>query len=129
MPNHGRGLALAALGDFDGAVVDHIEAIRISPNAAEAHNHFAEFWALCPDRTRRDGKVALELATRACELSAWEDATCVGTLAAAHAELGQLDQAVAWAERAAALAAPLQRHWFTVRLDEYRARWRGEPIN
>jgi tetratricopeptide (TPR) repeat protein len=113
--------------------------IRIRPAFADAEYHrgdiyhtrggldaviadLAEFWALCPDRTWRDGKVALELATRARELSAWEDATCVGTLAAAHAELGQLDQAVAWAERAAALAAPLCRHSFTVRLDEYRTR-------
>jgi tetratricopeptide (TPR) repeat protein len=107
-------------------VVDHIEAIRVAPHAAEAYNNFAEFWACCPDVSRRDGKVALELANRACELSAWEDAVCLGTLAAAHAELGDLQLAVSWAERALQQASPRQRAQCHARLAQYQAR-RARP--
>jgi tetratricopeptide (TPR) repeat protein len=42
----------------------------------------------------RDGKKALELAKKACELSQWNNAECLETLAAAHAELGNFKEAV-----------------------------------
>ena len=42
----------------------------------------------------------LNLATRACELSEWKEATHLGTLAAAYAEMGEFDKAVEWQEKA-----------------------------
>ena len=52
----------------------------------------------------RNATMGIELATRACELSGWEDWTCVLTLAAAHAQTGAFDQAVRLAQQAMALA-------------------------
>ena len=41
----------------------------------------------------RNGKEALEKSLRACELSSWESADIVDTLAAAYAEVGDFDRA------------------------------------
>src|SRR5205085_1271093 len=108
--------------DYDQAVIDHIEAIRLCPKAAEAYNNFARFWASCPDPERRDGKVAVELAVKACELSDWEDWDCLATLAAAYAQRADLDHAVHWAAKALELAPENQKLPCRTALEEYRQR-------
>src|SRR4029077_18741739 len=112
--------------DYDQAVIDHIEAIRLCPRAAEAYTNFARFWASCPDPDRRDGKVAVELALRACELSDWEDWGCLYTLAAAYAQRGDPGEAVRWEEKALALAPDIQKGPCLTRLERYRARREDE---
>lgn len=82
------------LGKFDSALADHREAVRISPNLPAVQNNFAWFLATCPDRSVRDGKAAVEAATKACELSDWEGGRFIDTLAAALAEKGEFDEAV-----------------------------------
>jgi hypothetical protein len=42
----------------------------------------------------RDGKQAVGLATRACELTGWKNANWMNTLAAAYAEVGEFTKAV-----------------------------------
>lgn len=71
--------------------------------AAELNN---TAWRLAtsPDAAQRDGQSAVRLAQRACDLTQWHKTICVGTLAAAYAEAGQFDLAVATAERACELA-------------------------
>jgi hypothetical protein len=49
----------------------------------------------------RDGKKAVESATRACSLSGWNNADDIGTLAAAYAEAGDFASATrfqSWAQ-------------------------------
>jgi tetratricopeptide (TPR) repeat protein len=72
-------------------------------DAALAMNCAAWICATCPDDKVRNGKEAVEYATKACELTEWKDASWVDTLAAAYAELGDFKAAVEWQEKAIGL--------------------------
>src|SRR5579872_666318 len=100
----GRGRALARKGDYKRAVADFRESIRRDPKLALAPNHLAWVLATCPDEAHRNGKEAIVLATRACELSAWKKSAYLATLATAHAEADEFETAVNWMTRAIDLA-------------------------
>jgi Flp pilus assembly protein TadD len=57
-----------------------------------------------PDAQFRNGAEAVELATRACELTKYQSPLPLATLAAAYAEIGRFQEAVSFAERAQDLA-------------------------
>ena len=80
------------------------EALRLQPDWSEALNRLA--WALLidPDPKKRDGKEALQLASRACELTRHQDPSTLNALAAAYAELGQFAEAIQISDQAIALA-------------------------
>jgi tetratricopeptide (TPR) repeat protein len=90
------GVLLAGRGDFAAAEAHYAEAVRLDPDHAEARNNLAMILAACPDATYRDGPRAIEHATRACELSGWEEPGAPDTLAAAYAEARDFEVAVRW---------------------------------
>jgi tetratricopeptide (TPR) repeat protein len=91
-----RGLAYRLKKDYDRAIKDYDEAIRLDPKFASAFNSRAWLLATCPDASYRDGKKAVDLAKKAIELAGKDaDSYYHGTLAAAYAEVGQFDKAVA----------------------------------
>ena len=104
-PYVGRGIAWSAKKDYEKAIADYSEAIRLDPKDAYSYNNRAWHWATCPDEKYRDGKRAVESATKACELSEWKTANSIGTLAAAHAEAGDFARAVEFQTKANAMCA------------------------
>jgi tetratricopeptide (TPR) repeat protein len=87
------------------AVGHYREALRVRPDFPEALNFLAVLLATGPDANIRDGPEAVRLAERACELTHYQQAAMVSTLAAAYAEAGRFDEAIATAQRACDLAA------------------------
>ena len=83
-----------------GAIDQYHEILRIAPDSIEALNNLAWILATCPDTSLRDGQQAVQLAERACNATGFKETVPIGTLAAAYAEAGQFDSAVATAQRA-----------------------------
>jgi len=105
-----RGLVEGRRGEWQRAIEDYREAIRLQPKLATAHNNLAWLLAACPVDALRNGQEAVERATWACNATDWSNPSCLGTLAAACAEVGDFGQAVRWQERA--LADPAYRQTY-----------------
>jgi len=95
-----RGNSLSAIREFDKALADYDAAVGLEPNFAAAYRNRARVLASCPDEQLRDGKLAVESATRGCELVEWNDPTYLDTLACALAQAGDFDAAAAMQARA-----------------------------
>ena len=97
---HQRGHCLEKKKDYAQAVVDFAEAVEIDPEYWDFLANLAWLLSTCPDETIRDGNRAIELATRACQLTHWENSFALGTLAAANAQAGQFGEAVEFQKKA-----------------------------
>jgi tetratricopeptide (TPR) repeat protein len=118
-----RSLARRAMKEYSRAVADCDEAIGIAPDDPAAYDHRAWIWATCPDARQRDGKKAVESATKACELTGWKNAGYLATLAAACAEAGDFESALKWQTRANSLVSdPAERRTGAERLKLYQER-------
>lgn len=124
-PRVGLAGVLAAQGAEAEAIAQLNEAVQLNPDLVEALNNLAWALATSSHAELRDGLRAVRLAQHACELTQFQKTIFVGTLAAAQAETGKFDDAVAAAQRACALAVKngetnlLQRN--QALLERYRA--------
>lgn len=101
------GLACMELRDGAAAIKAFADAERLRPDWAEPLNAHAWLLATSPDDKLRDGAEAVRLATRAVEITSGRQPAMLNTLAAAYAEAGQSDKAVAMAGQAIDLARQL----------------------
>jgi tetratricopeptide (TPR) repeat protein len=104
----GAELKLAAISSdnrqFSDAIHHYQRALELDTNSVPALNNLAWLLATAPDPGLRNGKEAVRLAERACRQSEFKEALLLGTLAAAYAEAGRFDDAVATAQKARELA-------------------------
>jgi tetratricopeptide (TPR) repeat protein len=103
---YNRGVVYGQLKEYDKAIRDYNEVIRLNPKDADARNALAWLLATSPKDSLRDGKKAVEHATKACELTSWNEATSLDNLAAAYAECRDFTMAVMWQKKALELGFP-----------------------
>ncbi len=92
------------LGNYSLAIQHYNTALSLKPDAPDALNNLAWLLATCPEAGIRDGARAVPLAEQACQLTQFNAAVFLGTLAAAYAEAGRFNVAIATAIKACALA-------------------------
>lgn len=94
-----RGYNLFQLGKTVEALRDYDKAIELEPKYGLAHQNRAWLLATTDDEKVRDPKSAIEAATKACELSEYQDVSDMAALAAASAANDEFEKAVGWQEK------------------------------
>jgi tetratricopeptide (TPR) repeat protein len=123
VPWHLRGVTWQAKKEYARAAADFEKAVQLagkSPYASMYHAALALLRAGCPDATFRDGVKARAAAEQAYALA--KGPAEMAALAAAHAELGQFEQAVEWQEKAIAAAPSGAKAAYRERLKQYQDR-------
>jgi tetratricopeptide (TPR) repeat protein len=95
-----RGDANLNTGNHAAAVADFDAAYKLNQEDEGLLNNFAWVLATSPDDKVRDGRRAVELATKAAELSSHSVPHILSTLAAAYAETGDFENAKKWSQKA-----------------------------
>ena len=94
LPHYLSGVAFLRLGQTARAIESFRAALRLDPEHAKSLDRLARVLACATDATVRDGAEAIRLATRAAELTEWQQPAVLDTLAAALAEAGNFEDAV-----------------------------------
>lgn len=127
-PQAHRNLAkvFADTGQPDQAVAHYRRALDLLPNKAALLNDYAWFLATYPQEQFRNPPQAIELARRACELTRYNKASHLDTLAAAYAAAGQFERAVANVQKAIDLAQAAGQINLTQQLRQRKALYLAE---
>ncbi|QDU54481.1 tetratricopeptide repeat protein [Aeoliella mucimassa] len=119
-----RGDSRLNIGEHVEAVKDYNKALELEPEDSGIMNNLAWTLATSPNDSVRDGKRAIELATKACELTNYQLPHILSTLAAAYAETGDFEAAKEWSQKAVNIGDPDDDAQLAEELESYK---RGEP--
>jgi tetratricopeptide (TPR) repeat protein len=120
-PNYsGRAYAWSAKGEYAKATSDYDKAMTRNPTWLD-RRVFARLLATCPDPKFRNGKKAVELATKALQHSDSRHWLTIATLAAAYAESGDVAAAVRLQTKAVEQAPEEIKKEFLARVELYKA--------
>jgi tetratricopeptide (TPR) repeat protein len=114
-------------GDYKTAAAEWLDLLQDSPDDESLLINCIGVFAGNPDDDVRDGRKALELAHRLAALHKDPEWRSQGGLAAAQAELGDFENAIAAAERSLELAPDDEKPGRLHRLEAYRNR-NGRPF-
>jgi tetratricopeptide (TPR) repeat protein len=126
-----RGDLLVDLGRYRDALRDYATAIDLDPQFEHAYRNGAWLLATCPDGTVRDAQAALVGAKKALACGYGDRCAALDTLAAAQANAGQYQQAVATIEQAIQIAPEEARPVYEERRQMYKSGlpFRTEPVS
>jgi tetratricopeptide (TPR) repeat protein len=121
-----RADAYLNIGKHAEAIADYEKALTLQPKDAILLNNLAWVLATSPQANLRDGKRAIQLATEACDVTKYETAYMLSTLAAAYAETGDFETAVKWSTKAAEIGDEDHDDSLKKELESYKAHkpWR-----
>ena len=120
----GRGDAYLNIGKHAEAINDFESALKLDSEDPSLLNNLAWVLATSPESEVRNGERAIELATKACELTDYEAPHILSTLAAAFAETGNFENAIKWSEQAVEMDDPENGPQLEKELASYRE---GQP--
>jgi tetratricopeptide (TPR) repeat protein len=112
-----RGDALLSVGDHVGAINDYEAALKslgniekieadqlLKEEASGLYNNLAWVLSTSPTDSVRSAERSLSYGKKAAELTGYKEAHILSTLAAAHAENGNFEEARKWSEKAVEMA-------------------------
>ena len=107
-------------GEHQQALSRYRTGLKHDPVYLPASNNLAWLLATSRDRSLRSGNEALRYAQHAAAADGHESFAILDTLAAAHAEVGQFENAIRWGTKAVQLAPAKYRDELTSRLQLYK---------
>jgi tetratricopeptide (TPR) repeat protein len=121
-----RGDALLSINKHAEAIKDYEEALKLDPEDTGVLNNLA--WVLATSETEsvRDAERSIRLGTKACELTKFEKAHILSTLASGYAEKGDWENAIKWSTKAVELGEGEMKEQLQKELDNYKMKkpWR-----
>ncbi len=91
-------------GQIEDAILHYQKTVLLNPMMTEALFNLSWIYATHPNEQFRNAAEALRLAEKLCKMTQYNQPLALDALAAAHAETGQFDAAVATAKKALQLA-------------------------
>ena len=126
-----RADSMLGVGRHDEAIKEYERVLEQKPDESGALNNLSWVLATSTVDELRDGQRSLELAQKACEVTEYKLPHVISTLAAAHAELGNFEQAIEWSTKAVELENPDHQEQLELELESYRndKPWRERTVH